>query len=134
MPSPQPGSGQKVEANNEGMEMLCLDDFMVDANGNSSPDHKEREEGTITTRKCSDSDGIFLIDSLGPSSGENGFEWDWEWENVINGGNEVCGQEENTYSWLWDNNESGDGYCDNGVGFEMDMNENHSAIITWLLS
>lgn len=134
MPSPRPGSGQDVEVNNEGMEMMCLDDIIVDANGNSSPDHNESERGTITTRKCGNNDGILPINNLGSASWENGFEWDWEWDNAINGGNEVCGQEKNTYSWLWDNNESGEGDCDIGIGFEMDMNEKHNAIVTWLLS
>ncbi|KAL2556648.1 transcription factor MYB [Forsythia ovata] len=119
MPSPRPGFGQNVAPNNEGMEMLWLDDIMVE---------KDRE--AITTRKGDNNDGILLTDNLGSSSGENGFEWDWEWDDAINGGNELWGQEAgNTFSRLWDNNnESGEGDSDNGVGFEMDMNEKHNAI------
>ncbi|XP_022876184.1 transcription factor MYB8-like [Olea europaea var. sylvestris] len=83
--------------NNEGMGMLHLDDIIVDSNRISTSDHEERGEGIIT-------DGILPTDNLGFSSGENGFEWDWESDDAITGGNEVWGLEENTFSWLWDSN------------------------------
>lgn len=65
------------------------------------------------------------------STGEGNWEWGFDWEPLVQGHEELWGdEEEKMVGWLWDN----DGEMGGDQGINISDNEKKEALVAWLLS